>query len=155
MPARPLWLALAALLALAGCAHTRPPDARLDALLETRIDEPLAELAARVPLAPDQDFRVVELGRTEHTSHHVGAIRAAEPLHRHDRHDLLVLLVRGHGTQRLGDETRAVGEGSLLFVPRGVVHAFHNAGPEPAIAYLVYAPPFDGKDRVQVAGAQH
>jgi mannose-6-phosphate isomerase-like protein (cupin superfamily) len=131
-------------------ASTGPPPV-LDAQLATRISEPLDALAARVPLAPDQDFRVVELGRSESTSHHVGAIRTAERPHRHDRHDLLVLLVRGHGMQTVGSETREVGEGSVLFVPRGVVHAFANAGPEPAIAYLVYAPPFDGVDRVQVA----
>ena len=103
-----------------------------------------------MPLAPDQDFRVVLLGQSEFTSHHVGAIRHAEPLHRHDRHDLLVLLVRGHGTQRIGDETRPVAEGSVVFVPRGVAHAFSNAGPEPAIAYLVYSPAFDGTDRALV-----
>jgi mannose-6-phosphate isomerase-like protein (cupin superfamily) len=61
--------------------------------------------------------------------------------------------VRGHGTQRVGDETQPVGEGSVLFVPHGVVHAFSNAGPEPAIAYLVYSPPFDGVDRVLVEQA--
>lgn len=153
-------LAAAAAVALSGChpaapaasAQTAPaPPPVLDALFDTRISEPLAMLAARVPLAPDQDFKVVELGRSESTSHHVAAIRTAERPHRHDHHDLLVVLVRGHGTQRVGDVTREVGEGSVLFVPRGVVHAFTNTGPEPAIAYVVYAPPFDGKDRVQVA----
>lgn len=149
---------LCAALAAAGfaaCAsstpeHAAPAPPVLDALLGERLVVPLAELPLRVPLAPDQDFRVEPLGASEHTSHHVGAIRRAEPLHRHDRHDLLVLIVRGRGTQRVGDETREVGEGSLLFVPRGVVHAFTNTGPEPAIAVLVYSPPFDGRDRVLV-----
>ena len=151
-------LGAVALAVCAGCASSTPQDATpeppvLDALLGPRLVVPLEELALRVPLAPDQDFRVALLGRSEHTSHHVGAIRTAEPPHRHDRHDLLVLLVRGHGTQRVGDETRPVGEGSVLFVPRGVVHAFSNTGPEPAIAYLVYSPPFDGADRVLVEQA--
>ena len=136
----------------AGCAtrlrrRSRPCSTRW---LGERLVVPLDQLALRVPLAPDQDFRLALLGRSEQTSHHVAAIRTAEPLHRHDRHDLLVLLVRGHGTQRVGDETRPVAEGSVLFVPRGVAHAFTNAGPEPAIAYLVYSPPFDGSDRVLV-----
>jgi len=147
-------LGVAALLAGAAGVHAHDgPAPALDALLGgSRVSIPLAELAARVPLADGQDFRVEELGRSESTSHHVAAIRTAEPLHRHDQHDLLVVLVRGHGTQRIGDETRPVGEGSVIFVPRGVPHAFTNAGPEPAVAYVVYAPPFDGKDRVQVAG---
>jgi mannose-6-phosphate isomerase-like protein (cupin superfamily) len=139
---------------LAGAAGSRAhegPTTAVDALLGgSRVSIPLSELPARVPLADGQDFRVEELGRSESTSHHVAAIRTAEPLHRHDRHDLLVVLVRGHGTQRIGDETRTVGEGSVIFVPRGVPHAFTNAGPEPAVAYVVYAPPFDGTDRVPV-----
>ena len=122
----------------------------LDAFLGgARISEPLADLAARVPLARDQDFKLVELGRSEHSSQHVAAVRTAEKPHRHDHHDQLVVIVRGHGTMRIGDETRPVGEGSVIFVPQGTVHAFTNAGTEPAISYLVYMPPFDGKDRVQ------
>jgi mannose-6-phosphate isomerase-like protein (cupin superfamily) len=132
-------------------ADTPAPPAVLDAWFGgERLRVPLAELAARVPLAREQDFRVEELGRSEHVSQHVGAIRTAERPHRHDRHDQLVVMVRGHGTMRIGDETRPLGEGSVLFVPKGVVHAFANTGPEPAIALLVYAPPFDGKDRIQV-----
>jgi mannose-6-phosphate isomerase-like protein (cupin superfamily) len=148
-------LGVAALLAMAGCVRAREgPAPAVDALLGVaRVSIPLAELPARVPLADGQDFRVEELGRSESTSHHVAAIRTAEPLHRHDRHDLLVVLVRGHGTQRVGDETRPVGEGSVIFVPRGVTHAFTNTGPEPAVAYVVYAPPFDGTDRVLVEGS--
>jgi mannose-6-phosphate isomerase-like protein (cupin superfamily) len=145
-------LGVAALLAGAGCGRAREgPAPTIDALLGgARVSIPLGEIAARVPLAEGQDFRVEELGRSESTSHHVAAIRTGEPLHRHDSHDLLVILVHGHGTQRVGDETRPVGEGSVIFVPRGTTHAFTNAGPEPAVAYVVYAPPFDGKDRVPV-----
>ncbi|HXK24541.1 MAG TPA: cupin domain-containing protein [Myxococcota bacterium] len=145
-----LWVA--ALLVGTACGRAcEGPAPAIDALLGgSRVSIPLTELSARVPLADGQDFRVEELGRSESTSHHVASIRTAEPLHRHDSHDLLVVLVRGHGTQRVGDETRPVGEGSVIFVPRGVPHAFTNAGPEPAIAYVVYAPPFDGKDRVPV-----
>lgn len=88
------------------------------------------------------------MARDRHTSHHVVWIRTQEVPHRHDRHDLWVVIVRGHGTMRLGDEERAVGEGSVLYVPRGTVHAFRNLSSAAAAAYAVYAPPFDGKDRV-------
>ena len=116
-----------------------------------RVREPLADLATRVPLAPDRDFRVAEIGRDEATSHHVVAIRAAETPHRHDRHDLLVVMIRGHGTWRVGDTTHPVGERSILYVPRGTVHAFTNESAAPAIAYAVYTPAFDGVDRVELA----
>ncbi|HEY8154581.1 MAG TPA: cupin domain-containing protein [Myxococcota bacterium] len=149
--------ALAIAAAAAGCwlasgvtAADAPP-AVLDALLPSgRETVPLAELAGRVQLAPGEDFRVVSLARDTQTSQHLVAIRSAEIPHRHDRHDLLVVMLRGHGRMRLGDELRPVGEGSILFVPRGAVHAFRNDSPEPAVAYAVYVPAFDGKDRVDV-----
>jgi mannose-6-phosphate isomerase-like protein (cupin superfamily) len=47
----------------------------------------------------------------------------------------------------VGDAVHPVGEGSILYVPRGTVHAFANESGEPAIAYAVYTPAFDGKDR--------
>lgn len=75
------------------------------------------------------------------------AIRDREVPHRHDRHDLMVVMLRGHGSWRLGDQVHEVGEGSILYVPRGTAHAFANATNEPAIAYAVYSPAFDGHDR--------
>ena len=125
------------------------PPAVLDALFPSgRETLPLAALADRVKLAPGEDFRVIELARDAETSHHLVAIRGAEIPHRHDRHDLLVVMLRGHGHMRVGAEQRPVGEGSILYVPRGAVHAFRNDSPEPAVAYAVYVPAFDGRDRV-------
>jgi mannose-6-phosphate isomerase-like protein (cupin superfamily) len=144
-------LLAATLLALA-CAPAAPP-AVLDARLpDGRLTEPLDGLVALAGIPPEEDLAVYELGRDAGTSHHVVWIRDAEAPHRHDRHDLVVVILRGHGRMRLGDEERAVGEGSVLYVPRGTVHAFTNASEEPAAAYAVYTPPFDGRDRVPVAG---
>jgi mannose-6-phosphate isomerase-like protein (cupin superfamily) len=70
--------------------------------------------------------------------------------HRHDTHDLVVVMLRGYGTMRLGGETRPVGPSSILYVPRGTPHAFANESGEPALAYAVYTPAFDGVDRVPV-----
>jgi len=142
--------ALGFLLAAPG-AGDPPPPAMVDALLGgQRVRIPLASLAERVPLAADQEFRVVELGRDATTSHHAVAIRTAELPHRHDSHDLLVVIARGYGTMRIGDALEPVGEGSVVYVPRGTVHAFTNHSDLPAVSYAVYTPPFDGKDRVEV-----
>ena len=83
----------------------------------------------------------------EDTSHHLVTLRNREPLHRHDRHALTVLVLRGEGAMSIEGEERPVGAGSLIHVPRGTVHAFINQSPEPAVAYVLYAPPFDGTDR--------
>jgi mannose-6-phosphate isomerase-like protein (cupin superfamily) len=139
-------LALVPLLIAPGAGSSPPV---LDALLaDGRLTLPLAELAELVPLPEGEGFALHELGRDAHASHHVVAIREREVLHRHDRHDLFVVILRGHGGMLLGDEERPVGQGSILYVPRGTVHAFRNASPDPALAYAVYAPAFDGKDRV-------
>jgi mannose-6-phosphate isomerase-like protein (cupin superfamily) len=114
-----------------------------------RRTQALRELGEANPLPAGEDFRVTELARDAHTSHHLVWIRDRETPHRHDRHDLLVVILRGHGGMRLGADERPVGEGSILYVPRGTVHAFRNALAEPALAYAVYLPAFDGKDRVE------
>jgi mannose-6-phosphate isomerase-like protein (cupin superfamily) len=136
--------------ALAGCARaTDPSPAVLDAVFpDARRTEALAALAASETLAPGETFRLRELGRDAHSSHHLVWIRDREVPHRHDRHDLFVVMLRGHGLMRQGGEERAVGEGSVLYVPRGTVHAFRNASGDVAVAYAVYAPAFDGLDRV-------
>jgi mannose-6-phosphate isomerase-like protein (cupin superfamily) len=127
----------------------------LDTLLGARRTLPLEELVASAALPAGEDVRVVEIGRDAATSQHVVAIRTGETLHRHDRHDLLVVVLRGYGRMRLGDDTREVGEGSIVYVPRGSVHAFTNASGEPAYAFTLYAPPFDGKDRAPADEPSH
>jgi len=150
--------AVPAILLLAACALcaastlAAEPEPVLDALFpDGRRSVPLAALAARATLAEGEGFRVETLGRDAHTSHHLVAIREAEVPHRHDHHDLVVVILEGHGSMRLGDEERPVGPGSILYVPRGTVHAFRNASDAPAAAYAVYGPAFDGSDRVEVA----
>ena len=141
-------LVLAAV-ALAASPESAPP--ALDALFPAgRLTLPLEALAGKYPLAPGKDFQVFEVGRDEHTSHHVVWIVDREAPHRHDQHDLFVVMLRGHGTMRLGDDQRPIGERSILYVPRGTPHAFRNESGAPALAYAVYSPPFDGVDRVPV-----
>jgi mannose-6-phosphate isomerase-like protein (cupin superfamily) len=137
--------------ALAAGAVEAPP-AVLDALFpEGRRTWSLSALAGLAALAPDEAFRVVPVGRDAHSSHHVVAIRDREVPHRHDRHDLLVVMLVGHGHMRLGDEERPLGEGSILYVPRGTVHAFRNGSGAPAVAHAVSPPASEGEARV--AGA--
>jgi mannose-6-phosphate isomerase-like protein (cupin superfamily) len=148
---RALCAAAAAILLAAGSARSHDAPAVLDALFPAgRRTEDLRALARRSALAPGEDFKVVEVARDAATSHHVVWIRDREQPHRHDHHDLIVVIVEGHGRMRLGGAERVVGEGSILYVPRGTPHAFHNEPGPPAAAYAIYVPPFDGKDRVPV-----
>ena len=124
------------------------PPAVFDALTShVRTTTALSSIAKRMTLAEGAPARVLELARDADTSQHVVAIRDREPLHRHNHHSLSVVILKGHGAMHLGGEERLVGEGSVLHVPRGVVHAFINRSNEPAVAYVLYSPPFDGVDR--------
>jgi mannose-6-phosphate isomerase-like protein (cupin superfamily) len=134
--------------AVAALGLAEGPEPVLDALVgEERITVPLAALAERETLPPGENFKVVELARDAHTSHHVVWIRDREVPHRHDRHDLMVVMLRGHGFMRIGEEERALGEGSILYVPRATVHAFRNTFFNDTATTEIYTPAFDGRDR--------
>lgn len=128
-----------------------PPPRVVDALYEDgrRTLEPAA-LIASVPLAEGEATKVALVGADAHSSHHVVALRDAEPLHRHDAHDLLAVLLRGHGRMWIEGEERTIGPDSITFVPRGAVHSLRNDAAEPLVGYVVFWPPFDGRDRVLV-----
>ena len=144
-------LALIALIGSASGAFAGDKDAVFDGLFpEGRKTLTLTRLAEEHPLGPDEGFKITEIGRDANSSHHLVWIRDREVLHRHDRHDLFVVILKGHGGMRLGNAEQPVGEGSILYVPRGTAHAFRNLSGQPALAYAVYAPAFDGKDRVVV-----
>ena len=142
---------------LVGCAH-QPETvgaSAVDAVLGgRRMTVPFDALVARVPLADNEDFKVVEIGRDASSSHHIVALRGREPIHRHDTHDLLVVTLEGYGSMLLGDEERAIGPRSIVYIPRGTVHAMRNLSGKVLYGYAVFTPPFDGKDRVPVATPQ-
>jgi quercetin dioxygenase-like cupin family protein len=54
------------------------------------------------------------------------------PLHTHHNEDEYSYVLEGRFGIQLGDEVLEAGPGELLFKPRGVAHAFWNAGDEPA-----------------------
>jgi quercetin dioxygenase-like cupin family protein len=54
------------------------------------------------------------------------------PLHTHHNEDEYSYVLQGRFGVQLGDEVLEAGPGDLLFKPRGVAHAFWNAGDAPA-----------------------
>ena len=53
------------------------------------------------------------------------------PLHTHSREDEYSYVLEGRLGVQLGDDVLEAGPGELVFKPRGVPHAFWNAGDEP------------------------
>jgi mannose-6-phosphate isomerase-like protein (cupin superfamily) len=48
--------------------------------------------------------------------------------HRHPRTEEIYYVLGGHGSMRVGDETRAVGPGDAVAIPPGARHQIRNAG---------------------------
>jgi len=64
---------------------------------------------------------------------------AASALDTH-AHDHGVVVLRGRGVVRLGDERHAIGEGDVIYVAPGELHQFENPGPDP-LGFLCVIPP--------------
>lgn len=71
-------------------------------------------------------------GRFSLVEHPLPPRALGAPLHTHRHEDEYSYVLEGRIGLRLGDETLEAGPGDLVFKPRGIPHAFWNAGDEPA-----------------------
>ena len=62
------------------------------------------------------------------------------PLHTHRNEDEYSYILEGQIGLQLGDETLLTKAGDLVFKPRGIPHAFWNAGDEPARLLEIISP---------------
>jgi quercetin dioxygenase-like cupin family protein len=106
----------------------------------------LEKILADNPLAPGDNIKVANLGRSASASQHVVQIRDREFLHVHKIHDATVTMLRGQGYLVLDRQRINLKAGDGIHIPRGVAHQYVNTAGEPTVALAVYAPAFDGKD---------
>lgn len=137
-----------ALTLLAGCA-TQPSTHYWFADGTIRRDQ-IEDVLRRNALASNENIRVTNLGVSASTSHHIVQVRNAGALHIHKDHDLTVVVYRGRGEFRLGGKVIPLKQGDVVFVPRGVPHAFQNMAASPTAAIVMFTPAFDGNDTVSV-----
>lgn len=64
----------------------------------------------------------------------------ATPLHRHTREAEAFFVLEGHLTYRAGDDVHELTDGSFIFLPTGVPHAFRVRGDRPARLLALTAP---------------
>jgi quercetin dioxygenase-like cupin family protein len=127
--------------------------ARRGALLDLpALAEGTEAFLAAHPLASGQNIRVDEVGRTRSASYHLVQVRGGESPHRHETHDLTVIVVSGGGTLDLGVRRVTLGAGDVAVIPRGEVHWFTNGGRGNALALVVFSPPLDAPDSVPASG---
>ena len=138
---------LAGLPALLGCAPFHTPYVFLQYGNELRQAD-LARVLSDNPLGPNENVKLITLGQGQGASHHVVQIRDRESPHSHKAHDGTVMMVRGRGYLMMDKLRITLAAGDIVHIPRGVPHYFVNTDLEPSVAFVVFAPPFDGKDNV-------
>ena len=113
-------------------------------LKQAEIEKVLAEN----PLGASENIKITTLGQGQGVSHHVVQIRDRENPHLHKLHDGTVVMVKGHGYLVMENRRIDLSVGDIVYIPRGAVHYFVNTASEPTVAFVVFSPPFDGKDTV-------
>jgi mannose-6-phosphate isomerase-like protein (cupin superfamily) len=124
--------------------------------MERDIRRPIAELphVIAAPLrgrtlgAADAAFVVAEWadagsgggGNGDDASGSSGSERPIAPLHVHHEDDEAWYVLEGRLGFRLGEHVVEASAGSAVFGPRGVPHAYWNAGPGPARYLIVMTP---------------
>jgi len=62
------------------------------------------------------------------------------PVHKHLNEDEIIFIHKGKGLFTLGEQQHPIGEGSVVFIPKGVWHGFHNNGAESIDMRFCYSP---------------
>lgn len=106
------------------------------------------------PMSAVQQIAEQEISRGEGGSSHIIQLRAGHPMHVHQRHDLVAILLQGRGTLTLDSRRLELRPGAIVSIPRGVPHAFQTKGPDPAVVYVTYFPAYDGVDTVPVSESE-
>ena len=108
----------------------------------------LDEILKAHPLKEGDNQTSVELMRGEGVSAHLLQVRSRVRPHYHKDHSETVYLLEGSGILIMGDRAYPVKAGSLLMIPKGVIHSFDAKQPTSVLS--IFDPPFDGADRVFV-----
>jgi quercetin dioxygenase-like cupin family protein len=113
---------------------------------------PRALDASRAVPAPAsaQNITSTELDTAASASLSLVQIRDRETAHIHTRYDLAVTLLAGEGVLWLDGAPLPMRRGDVAFIPRSTPHYFVSQGPTPALAAVVFAPPFSGPDQAPV-----
>ncbi len=103
-------------------------------------------MLAENPLGASENIKITTLGQGQGVSHHLVQVRDREKPHIHKIHDGTVVMVKGRGYLMLENRRIDLSAGDIVYIPRNAVHYFVNTASEPSVAFVVFYPPFDGKD---------
>ena len=76
---------------------------------------------------------------------------AAVGRHFHEATEEVYYVTAGRGRMTVGAETREVGPGDAVYIPRGSAHTLENTGAEPMTILLVCGPAYSVADHQPIA----
>jgi mannose-6-phosphate isomerase-like protein (cupin superfamily) len=76
---------------------------------------------------------------------------AAVGRHFHAATEEVYYITAGRGRMTVGSETREVGPGDAVYIPRGAAHTLANTGAEPMTILLVCGPAYSAADHNPIA----
>lgn len=130
-------VACASLLMAVAAPAGDPPVVSLDDALAAHAD-------------PSKGAVVTEILRGDQASVNAWQITDAMPPHLHREHEEIIIVRTGRARARIGDRDVDLKPGDVFLVPKNTVHAARAYGEDPFTGVSVFAPAFDGKDRVPV-----
>jgi len=99
----------------------------------------------------DQPIRRMFIADGEHLSANVSVVKTTDnALHTQGSHDEIVVIIEGDVEFRVGDETRRVGPGDLVFIPKNTIHGPIIESGQQFSALSIFAPYFD-RNKMNIA----
>lgn len=94
-----------------------------------------------------KDFAIRAVFNDDDSSSVLMRMQASEPPHYHDRHGLAVTVVSGRAAINFSDRRVELNPGDIVVIPKGTYHWAESLDDKPSVVFVVFSPPFDGKDR--------
>lgn len=91
------------------------------------------------------------LRQSDEASFHLLRVRTALPPRKHEKSDMVLMVVAGQLELSLGDRRLPGAPGDVIEVPRGVPYGVKSKGDKPGVLYVVYTPAFNVDDVRKVA----
>ncbi len=108
----------------------------------------LFEICKQRPLPYEQNLTSLPIVNDSTLSAVLIQVREEVVPHLHTAHDEMVYILSGKAVMTVGEETRGVQPGDVIFIRRNTPHKLANRSAQPLVALSVMSPPFDGVDRI-------
>jgi mannose-6-phosphate isomerase-like protein (cupin superfamily) len=121
------WLALGLLLPLHGFA--------------AELDFAVVQVETHHPFQRHDGFQLALLAQTPEVNIRVNRLEDRIKRHTHPSSHHFLYFIKGQVEISVGDQTRVVGAGDFVTIPRGTPHAMHSVGDSEAVFLDVASPP--------------